>query len=308
MSSIDKNIIIPSAPPINLAATPIIVNAVPFKENRYDEMVIYGIVLIIVIIFIIICSVAISYISSLSTQATNSDNNTTITINDENIGALINNNIILPKPNSEFGFLDNPDCQGDNYGRNCEFQSHDPNYYNIGNVTGNYQVLPIETDSLSFINGIKSHNSATFLANKTKGCTGVTYDHVTKKANLITSNITATGNANFDFSKHELVYLKKKIKPHFIDKVFGLSNQQHLRYYFDNSNKNDVVKIELNKMIELNWIPNKIVNYTGAVGHYYTSSNKSKAVYIDSTQGEHNLPVTLLAYNTLWVEYVILQQ
>lgn len=329
----------------NLVAYPTLyeVTGVPlstsnFKENKSPW--IYIVVAIVILIFIIIIGIGIAYYLNGDTSDTTTTDSSDI---ESNIGSLLTANewilftsipnqkinfgpqIILPNVDDPLGFLDNSHCSFGYYGQNCEFQAHSPDYYNIGEITGDYKLLPITTTSLSldynFEDGTKSKTSATNICTKTKGCTGVVYDHKTNKSSLIIHSVKARGDSKFNFSNDTQVYMKKNLRPHYTDKVFGFSGGKPLRYYFDGAcqipefsntgifgtsqiTKIGIVSIPLNQLIELDWIPSKIANYTGAIGHYFTSSDQKTPVYTDNGAGEHTLPLSVRNHQKLWVLYI----
>jgi hypothetical protein len=291
------------------------------ESKKDNSMIIYIFAIIFVLVIFIIIIILIIYYA----PTTNSD--TTIDTSDTelNIGAFLSTNeILLPDPNGPLGFLNNPNCGYGYYGQDCEFQANSSSYYNIGSISGNYDLLPVVSSSLSLNydhdDGTQSKNSATSICNITSGCSGVVYNHSTGESNLIIHNPKVNGSAEFNFCTTTQAYMKLSLRPQFTDKVFGFSGNRPLRYYFDNAQQtpeyiiNDItgssqlirsgiISFPLNQLIELDWIPSKIVNYSGAIGYYFTCSNQGIPIYTDSNTGEHTLPILIQKQIKLFVIY-----
>jgi hypothetical protein len=279
------------------------------NENE-NSRVIYLLIVVFVILFIIIIIILVVY--NLTYDNSSQSEHCKDPLLNSNIGSLSYNkktstiDIILPDENHELNYINNLCCNYGYYGKNCEYQYHNNDYYNIGNLDSEYKSLLIDSSSLSFImsknDGSLDKTSATYICTHTAGCSGVEYNHKTKEAKLIMNDVKAKGLSNFDFNLDKQIYLRNKVKPIITDIVFGLPKGISLRYYL-NSNLTGINIFPLNQLVEVNNIPFKIINNTGSIGFYYTNENSVNPVYKDSGTGEYMLPSSLHTYPKLWVIY-----
>lgn len=305
---------------------------IAYEPTKKDNKIwIY--IIVIVTILIILAVIIIACYNYFTNDTDDTDTSTTET-NDvnANIGAMVSSSeyysnsvnfnkkvirrsqIILEKDEEDicdYGYYTgNPDSTTDE----CNFQAHAYNYYNVGKFPMSYNKKSIGKHVLSLNydvdTGAKSRNSATTICDHTDGCVGVEYNHSTRDASLIISEIIATYPEisevpKLDFSDNTQVYLNKKERPHFTNIVFGYYGTRQLRYYmaptYIDKKKQSVVRFPNGIKRILNKLPYRISNYGGLIGKYYDENNN--LIYTDNNIGDYNLPLNLTKYNKLFVVY-----
>lgn len=315
------------------------VAGVPLHENDYKEKssttkyIIIGIVLLLILFIIII--IIYNY-CSVTTDTTETSSYGDYEI-DVNIGAIIRDkeyyklaSSLDKKMKKKFHFVPIADekCGYGLYGDECQFQSHNPNYYNAGNFISTFQqenISGTHTLSLDYdlADGSKSSNSCTSICDNRADCKGLVFNHNSSTCSLITSDVVSTSDASMDYSTPVQMYLKTKVSPHFTNLVVGFSGSKPLRYYLNKQIENPYFLKKYKKKLrsgimtfttghveQLKWIPYRIVNHGGFVG-IFSETKFSKEqwfeadlLYKDEGSGEYNLPTFLQDYSNIFVIYI----
>lgn len=284
-------------------------------EKKQNKNVWTYVIVIIIFLLIIFVVWVVLYAYFIKDSETGDQNTDSIDIN---IGAYITPQqlfLITGKFNKKItepiiigSQLNN--CSEGKYGDNCEFQIHDPKFYNIGSFDSNYVSQYIGEKNLSF-NGIEiDKDSCTALCKE--NCTGVIYDHSNNECSLITSNVTGSGKASLNLSSDTQIYLKKTKTPIFNDSVVGYKGGKVLRYYFNNGEpfiSNKIVRFDIGNVVNLSWCPLRIINYGNKIGYYsnteFTTENylEHDMLFIDKNKGEYSLPLKLQLSN-IYILYI----
>lgn len=296
------------------------------KEFNY-YVFIFVIIFIITLIFIIIFFIFYEYEEPVDTK---DYQNLNIDPKDINYGAVIfrndiykNSGIFKKKMIKEKQYLvsKNTKCKEGFYGKNCEFQVHDSNFYDVGMANLEYTTENVNEYvnlSLDYKTMNIDKNSCTSICKKRSDCKGVLYDHYDNICELIISDCYASGVSSFEkdlSGSYNKIYLKNQYYPLYKDKIIGFSNKKLKRYYIDR--ESDLISnIKPNIIKKLDKIPYRISNYGNYTGiwtqNIYELDNfkrnnfsidSSNIIYVDRGKGEYNLPLFLQKLNYVYVLY-----
>lgn len=230
-------------------------------------------------------------------------------------------------------FLGAEGCILGRWGPSCQFQTHTPDYYYVGDIQAETTTQELEGEyNLSYAGISRDPHSATMVCSTTSGCQGVVYNHHTQKASLITGPVWSRGFTRLELEKdpdqyQDMLYLKRTIKPRFTDRVSFFKGRRPLRYYLDQEQRDPVTLIHRKRpgtlafkqkgikilypgrVYRLDWNPARVANYGGLIGVYSTQPFVREEVftlkpnYLDTSKTEHSIPLEIY-YSQLWVMYL----
>lgn len=280
------------------------------KNNDINKMKwIVGIVVFVILVFFILVILYIAFIYNY--EETEDEDTWDKEEPNTNTGGYIPYTEISTIFKNITSGKQNNECEKGYYGENCEFQFHDMKYYNIGYLNGQYTKIDKGIVNLSFNELTKDPNSCTSLCDNDKNCKGVEYDHSTNHCYLINSDISATGESYMNLSLPTQLYLNKKERPFFSDKVIGYRHSKLLRYYMESAEcTGNVIHFPIGSVIKIDWLPTKIVNYGNCIGYYsdteFTVDNYKNhtMLYVDDSSGSYSTPYNLIKNLPLYVLYI----
>lgn len=201
-------------------------------------------------------------------------------------------------------------CKFPYFGPYCTREFHDSEYVSIATDSDIPNLsYDVSTEKLSGVNSLsyvktdeatnnimpgtklkQSGQSCTGICNLTKNCRGVVYNNSNRTCDLITSDITLNKNiqASNLFKENPTIFLNNKGKVRVLDKVFLYSGNIPFRHWIGRHevvptkiNPNGFVSLDIDIAIQLNWVPERIVNESHLIGIWSNNPFKNLTAEIN---------------------------
>lgn len=313
----------------------------PIKVKSENNVLIYVLIILSICIFVILLVLLILWILvGVKKNKTNNSENKTTT-QDINYGTY--RNYYDEIPNIMEDVFTEKNCNDINvewknntcycafpyYGDNCSKQFHAKNYTTFGNLE-NSNLLTYDsfvqstTNNLTYNSTTKNidKDSCTSLCDINDDCKAVKYDYLGKpghyRCSVITSDIKIEGDntriyIDKDISSEILINIDRT-HPIFLDKVIVYKGKKPLNYWVESDTNSKIKHIPINKLIELDFIPNKIINDNNLIGVWSNEPfniddfnllrfSGNKNIYVDNGDDNLNLPTKLKYEDKLYVVY-----